>query len=326
MIHRSLFAFAITLALLLSSCRTQTYLHEPIPDKPNYKDTTQWYVNERQADADLFYIISTETSDYLMSDGQTCHYADTHADSLRKPLYGEMTGVDRLLSGELNYYSPYYRQCSLQSFVSDSLMTARMALPMSDIRRAFKHYMKYRNNGRPFILAGFSQGAFLMVELLKEMDEKTFRRMIAAYAIGITIPETDRHIIPAQGADDTGVTVCYNSVRDTSCAMKGWKKSSIAINPVNWRTDSTQATLITEPSPNMTVNKQEKDTMTVALDNATSLLIVKGYTAQDYILPLIGIEGNYHSREIWLYRNHLRANIALRTAKYLQTKQHLRTK
>lgn len=66
--------------------------------------------------------------------------------------------------------------------------------------------------------------------------------------------------------------------------------------------------------------------MTVALDNATSLLIVKGYTAQDYVLPLIGIEGNYHSREIWLYRNHLRANIALRTAKYLQTKQHLRTK
>ena len=69
MIHRSLFAFAITLALLLSSCRTQTYLHESIPDKPNYKDTTQWYVNERQADADLFYIISTETSDYLMADG-----------------------------------------------------------------------------------------------------------------------------------------------------------------------------------------------------------------------------------------------------------------
>ena len=57
--------------------------------------------------------------------------------------------------------------------------------------------------------------------------------------------------------------------------------------------------------------------MTVHLDTASGLLIVKGFTAQDYILPLLGVEGNYHTREIWLYRDHLRANIALRTANFL---------
>ena len=39
---------------------------------------------------------------------------------------------------------------------------------------------------------------------------------------------------------------------------------------------------------------------------------MKGYTATDYMLPLIGKEGNYHSREIWLYQQQLCANMQLR--------------
>ena len=297
----------------MTSCQTkQQTRNETVPTEPDYQDSTQWYVSYRQAEADIFYIISTETGDYMLPNGETCHYADTYADSLRAPLYGEMLGVDTLLSGCLNYYSPYYRQCSLQSFESDSLKAARMPLALDDVRRAFSHYLKIMNGGRPFILAGFSQGAHIMMQLLKEMDDDTFSRMIAAYAIGITITDSDRHIVAAKRADDTGVTICYNSVRDTSCAMRGWTKSSVAINPVNWHTDDTPATLITEPSPLLPVAEQKKDTMTVHLDVKSGLLIVEGFTAQDYVLPLLGVEGNYHTREIWLYRDQLRENMALR--------------
>ena len=313
--------FILSIALvvlgLCTSCQTSQTANELVPSEPDYQDSTQWYITDRQAAADVFYIISTETGDYTMPSGETCHYADTYSDSLRAPLYGEMLGVDTLVSGQLNYYSPYYRQCSLQSFESDSLKAARMPLALGDVQRAFRYYLKHYNQGRPFILAGFSQGAHIMLELLKEMDDDTFQRLIAAYAIGITIPEPDPHIIAAKGADDTGVTICYNSVRDTTCTMRGWTKSSIAINPVNWRTDSTPATLITEPSPLLPVDKQKKDTMTVCLDTASGLLIVEGFTAQDYILPLLGQEGNYHTREIWLYRDQLRENMALRAAKFL---------
>ena len=288
-----------------------------IPVAPDYRDSTQWYITNRQAAADVFYIISTETGDYPLPNGEIGHYADTYSDSLRAPLYGEMLGVDTLLSGRLNFYSPYYRQCSLQTFQSDSLTSARMPLALDDVRRAFQYYLKH-HGGRPFILAGFSQGAHIMLELLKEMDDDTFERMIAAYAIGINITETHPHIVPAKGADDTGVTICYNSVRDTGCVMPGWTKSRIAINPVNWRTDSTRASLITEPSPLLPVAEQNKDTMTVHLDEASGLLIVDGYTAQDYILPLLGVEGNYHTREIWLYRDQLRENMALRAKRIIK--------
>ncbi|MBQ9639560.1 MAG: DUF3089 domain-containing protein [Bacteroidales bacterium] len=287
---------------------------ENYPAEPDYGDTTQWYITNRGAVADVFYIISTETGDYTLPSGDMCHYANTYNDSLRSLLLGEMMGVDKLVSGKLNFFSPYYRQCSLQTFQNDSLMAARMPLAVNDVQRAFKYYLEHKNNGRPFILAGFSQGAFIMLELLKEMDDDTYERMVAAYAIGVTIGETGPHIVPAKGAYDTGVTICYNSVRDTTCTLHGWEKSSVAINPVNWRTDSTRALLITEPSPLLPSASQKKDTMIIHLDTATGLLIVEGFTAQDYMLPLIGVDGNYHSREIWLYRNQLRENMALRAS------------
>lgn len=315
---RKIIAGILVLLVAWTSCQSHKNGVASIPEEPDYQDSTQWYMTDRKADADIFYITSTETGDYALPNGATAHYADTYSDSLRAPLYGEMVGVDTLVSGRLNFISPYYRQCSLQSFENDSLKAARLPLPLEDVRRAFRYYLKHLNGGRPFILAGYSQGAYIMLELLKEMDDVTYKRMIAAYAIGITIRESHPHIVPAKGADDTGVTICYNSVRDTSCAMRGWEKSNVAINPVNWHTDSAVATLITEPSPLQPVTDQKKDTMNVSLDISTGLLIVKGFKAQDYVLPLIGKQGNYHSREIWLYREQLRENMTLRTSQWLK--------
>ena len=292
-----------------------------LPAMPDYGDSTQWYVQDRHAAADIFYIISTESGDYMTSYGQMCHYADTYNDSVRMALTGEMVGVDRLLSDELNYFSPYYRQCTLQTFTADSLVAERLPLALDDVSRAFNHYLENMNQDRPFVLAGYSQGAMAVLQLLQEMDSTTFDRMIAAYAIGVNIPQalldSCPRIVPASGADDTGVTICYNSVRDPSCVVHLIGDDNVvAINPVNWYTDDTPASLVTVPSPGGE-EEQQLDTLTVRLDPATNLLLVNGFTGKDYVLPLIGKEGNYHSREIWLYRKQLRENIALRTWVYL---------
>ena len=310
---------------LLTQCKYQkdTATAEGfLPQEPNYGDTSQWYVTDRNAPADIFYVISTETGDYMAADGSECHFANTYSDSLRAPLYGEMLGVDTLLSGRLNYFSPYYRQCSLQTFVSDSTVNTRYPIALEDVRRAFGHYFTTLNHGRPFILAGFSQGAMIVLDLLREMDEETYSRMIAAYVFGTVVTQqmVDEcsHIVGARRDDDTGVTICYNSVRDADCADPRHGRSAIAINPVNWKTDATEALLITEPTPLLPVVEQSKDQLKVHLDSATNLLFVSGYTATDYQLPLIGQEGNYHSREIWLYRHHLRDNMALRAEAFLK--------
>lgn len=312
------FMITIITVTLLAQCRVQnnnSLSEDTLPPTPDYSDTTQWYVTYRQGEADVFYIISTETGDYAL-DGKEYHFAHTYNDSVRQPLYSEMLGVDTLLSGSFNFYSPYYRQCSLQSFTNDSTSEARMPIALEDVRRAFKYYLTKLNHGRPFILAGFSQGAIILLKLLQEMDDSTYARMVAAYAIGTTITQQIVDDCPrikaAQGADDTGVTICYNSVRDADSRDKRHKKSVIAINPVNWRTDSVVAVFSTEPTPWIPVAEQTKDKLTVHLDPTTNLLFVSGYTADDYVLPLIGQEGNYHSREIWLYRQQLRENMARR--------------
>lgn len=305
--------------LILAGCNNEAS-DKSIPKSPDYTDTLQWYHTDRDGAADIFYIISTETGDYTLTDGTECHHANTYDDAIRRPMLSEMKGVDALLGGNLNFYSPFYRQCSLQSFVSDSLAATRLTLPTDDVRRAFKYYLSHENADRPFILAGFSQGAMIALQLLREMDDVTYSHMVAAYIIGASISQETLdeypHIVAATGSDDTGVTICYNSVREPSCTM--WPCSAACINPVNWHTDATPALLITEPSPLVPLEEQQKDTLTITMDPVSNLILVNGFTATDYILPLIGKDGNYHSREIWLYREQLKENMAERVAKFLE--------
>lgn len=74
--------------------------------------------------------------------------------------------------------------------------------------------------------------------------------MIAAYAFGITIEqetvEQCSFWVPACGVADTGVAICYNSVRDASC-VGNRRRSAVTINSVSWRTDETPAVWTTEP-------------------------------------------------------------------------------
>ncbi len=276
-----------------------------IPEVPDYADTSQWYINNRDAMVDLFYIVSTECSDYHQG-GRMVHYADTHNDSLRALLYGEMAGVDHLLVGELNYYSPYYRQVTLETFTSDSLVEARMPLAYSDVQEAFSYYLEHHNNGRPFVLAGFSQGAMAVVDLLKNMDDSTYSRLVAAYVIGYKVTDTNAHIRPAMDSADLGVTICYNSVLDNNCAIPLLSEGNLmAINPVNWRTDATPAILF---------DPRSGDTLTITLDTTTLLLHIDGYNRDDYMLPIIGRKGNYHRLDLPLFAPYLRHNIALRSS------------
>ena len=304
-------AVGLALSLALAACH-----HKPadVPAAPDYADSASWFVVDRSADVDLFYITSTETDDYTI-DGTTMHFADPSRDSIRALLLGEMQGVDHLLSGSLNFYSPYYRQCTMETFTADSLVSERMPLAMGDVRAAFDYYLAHINGGRSFVLAGFSQGAIGVVELLKAMDDEAYSRMVAAYAIGWKVTDDDlaaTTIRAARDSADLGATICYNSVRAPECALPMLSEGNrVAINPLNWRTDATPATLV-----------YRGDTLTVTLDTASLLLLVDGYRRDDYMLPLVGVEGNYHCLELSLYAESLRHNIALRAAAMRQSPTH----
>jgi hypothetical protein len=130
--------------------------------------------------------------------------------------------------------------------------------------------------------------------------ENVRERMIAAYVLGYKVTEKDVETAPwikaAQDSTDTGVTICYNSVSDVKYSKPILCEGNImCINPVNWRTDSTPATL--------------NDTITVTLDPEYKVLVLEGFDGS-YLPNILNIlnTGDYHGIEPWVYSEHLRHN------------------
>jgi hypothetical protein len=231
----------------------------PLPPVPDYTDSTQWFMIDRGGEADLFYIISTETDDHMIGD-DTCHFADTNDPALRKNMLREMVAVDSFYSWKLNYFSPYYRQLSMDSWATPDKAFAIVPIAIEDVKHSWDYYLKHLNQGRPFILAGYSQGASAALAILKEMPDSTRSRLVAAYLIGFKVTQEDLDsfeiLKPAQGATDTGVLINFCSLKSPEAAFYFTKGNEVCINPVNWRTDE-------EPATFVLYGRRQNDTLSV---------------------------------------------------------------
>ena len=89
----------------------------------------------------------------------------------------------------------------------------------TDLRKKIlDYYFENYNNGKPFILAGHSQGSQILTMILSDyMKEhpEHYKNMIAAYVIGYSVTDkylaANPHLKFAEGADDTGVIISYNT-------------------------------------------------------------------------------------------------------------------
>ena len=322
MIDRQRYSFLtlvfIGLTLMLSSWNDEERraIIGPLPPVPDYTDSTQWFIINRGGEADLFYIISTETDDHMMGD-DTCHLADTYDETLRKNMLKEMVAVDSLYSGKLNYFSPYYRQVSMHSWATPDKAFVRLSVALDDVMRSWDYYLKHLNQGRPFIIAGFSQGAAATLDILKRMPDNVFSRLVAAYLIGYKVTQADvdtsKNIKLAQGATDTGVLICFNSIRSPESILYISENNVACINPVNWHTDSVK-------TPFVLYGRRGNDTLSVWCDTVSHHLIVDGYTKHRPI-PLFGKPGNYHNMELKFYYPYIRQNMADRVAAFMKKKK-----
>ena len=302
--------------LLLSWSGDKPTAVGPAPSAPDYADTTQWYITDRQGEADVFYIISTETGDHMIGN-DTSHYADTHDAYQRNRMRHEMHAVDSFYSGRFNYYSPYYRQASIQSWVSEELAYSRLPLAMDDCIRSWEYYLAHYNQGRPFVLAGFSQGAVAVMEIMRRMPDSVAARFVAAYTIGYKVTAHDtatcRLLRPATGATDTGVTICFNSAKSPECEIDLVSGGNLyGINPVNWRTD-------TVSTPFVLYGKKQNDTLSAHYDPESRMVLVDGYK-NNKPMAFIGVPGNYHHMELKFYYPYIRKNIADRVDAYFSRK------
>ena len=301
------FLTVLLLIWAVAGCRPCS--NELIPKAPDYTDSTMWVTRDGDPEgtgADVFYVVSTWEEDWVDSTGRICHYADVWNPSHRERMGIEINRVCEYMSPGNRFWAPYYRHATIDAFLprNDSIAYARTRLAMQDVCDAFDWVLTQRDTARPLVIAGFSQGGLAVVELLKHMDDATYGHLAAAYVLGYKVTEDDMaessHIRPAQGADDTGVTICYNTVKGLQYINPMVASTSIGINPVNWCTDATPAVLY--------------DTITVTLSPEYHVLVVEGYSGDEYrpYKDFINV-GDIHSCEPWLYSDCLRENISVRT-------------
>ncbi len=284
-----------------------------LPPAPDYSAGEAWYKDLKPAGkvaADVFYIAPTCIWNWTDGQGRTVFFGDIANRQQRESLRPSLELAADIFAQESDFYAPYYRQISLESWMEgEDTVAARFPYAMADVHEAFDYYMDHYNRRRPFILAGFSQGGKAVVELLKSLTEEESRRLVAAYVVGyrVTTEELAQHptMVPAVGADDTGVVVCYNSVADTGSICPLLAPSAICINPVNWSTGTEPAAL--------------NDTVTVRVAPAAHVLLVEGLDAGKYYHPSLGSlfkPGNFHLQELTLYADRLRENVRKRIGQF----------
>lgn len=290
-------------------CVARPAAAENLPAAPDYADPAAWYRVESPVAAeraDVFYILPTCVWDWQDEAGQTCHYADPYDPQQREAMRPSYELAASIFGVRGAFCAPYYRQITLESWMEgEETIERRFGVAMQDIRAAFARFIREESEGRPFVLAGFSQGGKGVVALLRELPDSLADRLVAAYVVGYRVTAEDMAasaaIRPAEGADDAGVTICYNSVASEEAICPVLSPSQLCINPLNWRTDG-------EPAP-------LNDSVTVRVDPARQVLLVEGFDPQHYYVPSLGElfpVGNYHLQELTFYREALTENVARR--------------
>ena len=281
-------------------------------------------------EADVFFICPTvyggdsENFNMALDDEET-----------RQNFLGATNMEKGIYDTDCRFFAPYYRQVGLSVYQMDVQDREQyLEIAYEDVKQAFEYYMENYNDGRPIVLAGFSQGADMCIRLLKDCfaDEEVKDLLVACYAIGWSISEEElqdyEHLKFAQGETDVGVIVSFNSeaedVSDSLLIPAGTK--TLAINPLNWKTDGTPAdkslnkgACFTDYDGNIT---SEIPQLTGAyIDDVRGALKVTDVTSEEYP-PVLSIfeSGVYHLYDYQFFYRNLQENVSARIANYLELK------
>lgn len=234
-----------------------------------WSDSCSWYKPKAAYDStkiDVIYFVSTAVLSAKDSAGNVSWQSFLTDDDM-PAINGEIAWVEaNMFANDFNFSSPYYHQYTFDAITklpADSFAVVYKKV-VDDACEAFDYYFEHVNHGRPFVIAGFSQGAMITLDVVKHMNKEQLGKMIAAYSIGYRLSKEDLehpNIVAANGETDTGVVVSFNSVqaKDATWAFVS-EGAATAINPINWRTDATPASFTFEWGDDKINNVAKVDT------------------------------------------------------------------
>jgi len=217
---------------------------------PDYSDPENWLAlpDEVVLPADVIFLYPTAC---MAPDAPLiCELHDPATIQQANDYFAQSGAV---FEGVGNIFAPLWRQESgpyVNSLSFDEVDKAQWAEPRTDVFAAMDYYFENLNDGRPWVIAGHSQGSRLLGMVLGEyMGEHLdyYERMICAYRVGdgMTRPYLAKypHVRPAQGPDDLGVCASWNTegLGNRGRSSLVIPPECVAINPLNWVVDDTPA-------------------------------------------------------------------------------------
>lgn len=299
-----------------------------------YSDPVSWaYFPENPThEIDVFFVAPT------VFGGDSVNLNMSLDDSTTKSNFlGAINMEKGIYAQDANFYAPYYRQVGLSAFqirgyaneATDPDVQGAFKTAYSDVEEAFNYYLTQSDN--PFILAGFSQGAEHLIDLIIENfdDPELQQRHIASYAIGWRLEADDvtsvEHLKNAETSDDLGVVICYSSEAENITNSLIVPNTTMSINPLNWTTDTTYASAALNLGACFTNYSGE---ITKEIPNLTGAYIcpdrgtlkVTDVSAADYP-PVLSIfsDGEYHIYDYMFFYRNLQENVQTRIDNYKKT-------
>ena len=318
-------SLVMSLPQLITGCQ-----QEKSKSNVDYSDTNNWAYCEKdnkETKADVFFICPTvykgdENSFNMSLSDEEAKKAFIGAANMEKGIYDE----------NARFFAPFYSQAGLNAYTLTAEDRDRYLLyAYEDIRSAFIYYLDNYNEGRSIVLAGFSQGADMCIRLMKEFftDEKLQDQLVACYAIGWAITEDELtqypHLKFATNKADTGVIISFNceaeNVTNSLLVPEGVK--ALAINPLNWRTNSEKAdkgknigACFTNYDGN--INSEIPNLTGAYIDSKRGTLKITDVTAEDYPAGLdIFEDGVFHLYDYQFFYRNLQENVSYRIERHL---------
>lgn len=251
----------------------------------SYQDGKNWAFNESNSTdttvADVFFVgptIYTGADNLSITDEKNKAYIKG-AVAIQRSIYGNSDYTPANL--KRRFFAPHYRQCGFKGHLAAN-SAELLSVAFSDVKDAFEFYMANYNNGRPIILAGFSQGSDMCIRLLKECFNTDARKkqLVACYAIGWHYSSDDVTACgfnAATGANDTGVVISFNSEEDGKTVANSHmvpstvQNKTLCINPLNWSTAKGSANKVESKDESVFFNATTGALLTLPSGTDTSI-------------------------------------------------------
>ena len=294
----------------------------------DYSDPANWLkIPEVTKEVDTFYIYPTA---YLDSSEGAPDVCDIDSEILRSGAANTYEQQATAYETATNVFAPFYRQVNMV-VASSATAGERDALlqrePKADLFAALDYYFDNLNEGRPFILAGHSQGSQMMTYILSEYMREhpdCYERMVAAYALGYSVTdrflEENPHLKFAEGEDDLGVIISWNTEGEGNANADNFvvEEGAIAINPLNWKRDETYAGK--ELCLGARIQNAETGEFELIPEAADAQLNTKRgvvVTHTDVLEPMDPVMGfgpeSYHGGDYTLWYTNIQENVQKRT-------------